>query len=257
MAGHDHLHGFASHLADIARPIAARYFRAGLAIEDKADESPVTRADREIEAAMRKAIKEARPDDGIYGEEYGIENPDAEFVWVLDPIDGTKSFVTGKPLFGTLIGLMQKGRVALGVIDMPALNERWIGGPDHPTTYNGTSVRCRPCDDISKAWCYATTPDMFEGDNAAPYDRVQAAVKHPLYGADCYAYGLIASGTVDLVVEACLKPYDFVGPAGVIIGAGGVISDWSGKPVDLETDGRVVAAGDSRCQAAAINRLQG
>lgn len=247
----------AGHLADLARPIARRYFRSAVTIEDKSDDSPVTKADREIEAAMRQAITAHRPDDGIYGEEYGVERADAEYVWVLDPIDGTKSFVTGKPLFGSLIGLIQAGKVALGVIDMPALDERWIGGPDTPTTFNNSPVKTRSCAALDQAWCYATTPDMFIGADAGPYDHLQAQVKHPLYGADCYAYGLLASGTVDLVVEACLKPYDFVGPAGVIMGAGGHITDWQGADLGLDSDGRVVAAGDIRCHDATIAVLNG
>jgi len=256
MAIDDGLVELASRLADLARPIAVRHFRSTLAVEDKEDESPVTVADRQIETVIRETLTAERPDDGILGEEYGAERLEAEYVWVLDPIDGTKSFATGKPLFGVLIGLAREDRAALGVVDMPALGERWIGGPDHPTTFNGAPIRTRACEDLSGAWCHATTPDMFLGADETAFRRLKTAVKHTLYGGDCHAYGLLASGHVDLVVEARLKPYDFMGPAGVILGAGGAITDWRGEPLSLRSDGRVIAAGDSVCHRAALDLLR-
>lgn len=238
----DNIIQLANDLADISRPIALNYYRSGLAIEDKGDLSPVTKADREIEAALRERIEATFPTHGIFGEEYGIVRADADFVWVLDPIDGTKAFVTGKPLFGTLIGLVHKGEIAYGVVDIPALGDRWAGGRDNPTIFNGEPAKVRNCAQLSDAWMYATTPDMFVGADEAPYKSLSQSVKHPLYGSDCYAYGLLASGHVDLVVEAMLKPYDYCAPAAIIEGAGGFVTDWQGKPLGLSGDGKVIAA---------------
>ena len=172
-------------LADAAEPIVMTYFQSGVGADDKADASPVTVADREAEAALRQLIEDAYPDHGIYGEEYGQKNVDAEWVWVLDPIDGTVGFVTGKPLFGTLISLCHNGQPVLGVIAAPAAADRWIGAKGYPTTRNGDVVTARPCGDIADAWVYATTPDMFEGDDADAFQRLSGAVKRLWRGLLC------------------------------------------------------------------------
>lgn len=242
----------ADRLADTAATIVMKHFRSDQKIDIKADESPVTGADRDAEAAMRTIIKDAFPDHGILGEEHGEEKTDSEYVWVLDPIDGTKSFVTGKPLFGTLIALARDGLPILGVINMPALNERWTGATGRHTTFNDRPVSVRPCDKIGEAWLYATSPEMFDGDDAKPFDMLRNKVRHTNYGADCYAYGLIANGTVDIVCEASLKAYDFCALTPVVTGAGGIISDWHGKPLNINSDGRALAAGDSRAHSAAL-----
>ena len=247
----------AGRLADAARPVVRRHFRAPVAVERKSDNSPVTEADRASEAAMREILGAEAPDHGILGEEFGNERLDAEWVWVLDPIDGTKSFVTGKPLFGVLIGLAHEGRPALGVIDQPILEERWLGGPAHPTTFNGAPARVRACGALDGAWLYTTSPDMFEGEDEVRFGRLAAAARQTLYGTDCYAYGLTAMGLVDLVVEAQTKPYDFWAPAAVVAGAGGLMTDWQGAPLTLESDGRVIAAGDPRVHAAVLDVLGG
>ena len=247
----------ADQLADAARPVVRRFFRAPFAMELKADRTPVTEADRAAEAAMREIITAEAPDHGILGEEFGAERLDAEWVWVLDPIDGTQGFVTGKPLFGILIGLAHRGHPVLGVIDQPVLEERWLGGPGHPTTFNDQPARARPCGELDLAWLYATTPELFEGDDMTRFQRVSAAAHRTLYGADCYAYGLVALGHVDLVVEAGLHPYDFCAPAAVVAGAGGIMTDWAGAPLTLESDGRVIAAGDRRMHGAALKAMAG
>ncbi|MCP5367229.1 MAG: histidinol-phosphatase [Hyphomicrobiales bacterium] len=240
-------------LAEAAAPVTRRYFRRPVEIDDKADRSPVTVADREAEAAMRPLIAAAFPGHGIVGEELGAQDPDADFVWVLDPIDGTKSFITGKPLFGTLIGLLYRGRAIVGVIDHPALGERWIGVAGRPTTFNGAPVATRTGRTLDQAWMYATTPHMFPaGYDATAYARLCDAVRSPVYGAECYAYGLLANGTVDLVVESTMGPYDYCALVPVVQGAGGVITDWRGRPLGLEGDGRVLAAGDAALHAAAM-----
>ena len=247
----------AERLAEAVRPIVMGYFRSGVTIDDKADTTPVTVADREAETAMRRLIADACPDHGILGEEYGADRVDAAYVWVLDPIDGTKSFVTGKPLFGTLIALLREGTPIVGVIDMPALGERWIGVDGRPTSFNGRPARVRPCPDLDRAWLYASSPHMFPGADAEAFERLRLRCRAAIYGADCYAYGLLASGTVDLVCEATTKPHDYCALVPVVTGAGGMISDWRGRPLGLESDGRVLAAGDEGAHATAREVLAG
>lgn len=245
----------AERMADESGEILRRYFRQDLRFDDKPDSTPVTAADREVEKLLRHIIETAHPDHGIVGEEFGSVREDAETVWVLDPLDGTGGFITGKPLFGTLIGCVHKGLPIAGVIDHPALRERWIGGEGVPTTFNGKRVRVRPCARISDAMLYATTPHMFVGADAYAFDALCEAVKRPQYGADCYAYGLLASGYVDLVVEASMKPCDYCALAPVVEAAGGVMTDWEGRPLGLKSDGRVIAAGDERIHARTLKIL--
>jgi len=248
---------FANELADTAGAILRRYFRQGVAVDDKADLSPVTIADREAEAALRAAIERAFPADGILGEEHGALRLDARRVWVLDPIDGTKSFVSGVPLFGTLIALVEAGEPVLGVIDQPVSRERWLGARGHATTLNGVPIRSRACPALAAATLYATSPDMFSGAEAGAFQRLRSAVKLARYGADCYAYGLLAAGFVDVVVEASLKPYDYLAMVPVIEGAGGRIVDWEGRRLGLGSGGRILACGDPALLPSARALLAG
>ncbi len=244
-------------LADAAGAEIRPYFRRPLVIDDKPDLTPVTAADRAAEAAMRALIEAHFPEHGIVGEEFGRVREDAEFVWVLDPIDGTKSFISGVPLFGTLIALTRRRRPILGIIDQPISRERWVGATGRPTTLNGAPIHCRACPALAVATLFATTPDMFKGDDAIAFARVSAAVKLTRFGADCYAYGLLAAGFVDLVLEASLKPYDFCAMVPIVEGAGGVATDWRGKALDLVSDGRILVAGDRRAHLAALALLDG
>jgi inositol-phosphate phosphatase / L-galactose 1-phosphate phosphatase / histidinol-phosphatase len=234
----------AEKLADAAGTIIRRFFRQPIAVNDKADLTPVTIADREAEAAMRALIEKSFPAHGIIGEEHGRLREDAEFVWVLDPIDGTKNFISGIPLFGTLIGLAHRGRPVLGVIDQPILGERWLGAEGKPSTLNGAPIRTRACAALDRATLYATSPDMFRGPDAERFARLKAAVKLARFGADCYAYAQLASGFIDLVVEADLKPYDYCALVPVIAGAGGAMTDWAGRDLTIGSSGKVIAAGD-------------
>jgi inositol-phosphate phosphatase / L-galactose 1-phosphate phosphatase / histidinol-phosphatase len=243
-------------LADAAGAAIRPYFRQKITVDEKPDRSPVTAADREAEAAMRAVIEARCPDHGIIGEELGRVREDARFVWVLDPIDGTKSFISGVPLFGTLIALCRDGRPVLGIIDQPVSHERWVGVEGRPSRFNGTAIRCRRCPDLGRATLFATTPDMFTGGNAAAFSRLHDAVKLVRYGGDCYAYGLLASGFIDLVCEADMKPYDYCAMVPIVEGAGGVATDWRGGPLNLAADGRVVVAGDRRAHRAALALLQ-
>ncbi len=244
-------------LADAAGEVIRPYFRQPLTIDEKADLTPVTAADRAAEEAMRSLIERQFPRHGIIGEEFGRLREDAEFVWTLDPIDGTKSFISGVPLFGTLIALTRGKRPILGIIDQPISRERWVGVAGHATTLNGAEVRCRSCPALAAATLFATTPDMFEPGDAAAFARVSNTVKLTRFGADCYAYGLLATGFIDLVLEASLKPYDFCAMVPIVEGAGGLATDWCGADLDLVSDGRVLVAGDRCAHQAALSLLAG
>jgi inositol-phosphate phosphatase/L-galactose 1-phosphate phosphatase/histidinol-phosphatase len=246
------LPAFACRLADAAGAAIRPYFRQPIAIDDKPDLTPVTAADRAAEEAMRSLIEERFPDHGIVGEEFGRVREDAEFVWTLDPIDGTKSFISGVPLFGTLIALTRRRRPILGVIDQPISRERWVGVAERPTTLNGKAVHSRSCPGLAAATLFATTPEMFKEADAAAFARVSSGVKLTRFGADCYAYGLLAAGFIDLVLEASLKPYDFCAMVPIVEGAGGVATDWRGADLDLSSDGRILVAGDRRSHRAAL-----
>lgn len=253
-----HLVALAQRLADSSASVIRRYFRTPITVDDKADQSPVTIADREAERIIRTIIEAQRPDDGIHGEEYGTKNLDAEWVWVIDPIDGTKSFITGRPIFGTLIALLHHGRPVLGVIDQPIVGDRWIGVAGRPTTHNGQPVRVRACPGGLAASTFGTTsPDLFPGTDYDAYRRVVTQVKVSAYGGDCYSYGLLASGYYDLVVESGLKLYDFAALVPVVTGAGGLMTDWQGNPLDSSSSGQVVAAGDPRTHRETLAALAG
>jgi inositol-phosphate phosphatase/L-galactose 1-phosphate phosphatase/histidinol-phosphatase len=246
---------FAGRLADAAAAVIRKYYRAPLAVESKSDASPVTVADREAEQVLRAAIRAAYPDHGIDGEEFPGERLDAEFVWHLDPIDGTKSFVVGRPLFGTLIALNQAGRPILGVIDQCILGERWFGASGRSSTWNGQPIRVRSCATLEDAILSVTSPQMFAGPDRRAIARLEGAVKFPVYGGDCYSYGLLAMGTIDLIVESDLDVHDFMALVPVIEGAGGVVSDWQGAPLTTASDGRIIAAGDPGVHESALKLL--
>ena len=245
----------ANALADAARPIAARYFRTQVAIDDKTDNSPVTIADREAETAMRNLLTRHVPEHGVFGEEHGAVRTDAEYVWVLDPFDGTKAFITGLPIFGTLVALLRHGKPVLGIIDQPILKERWLGVDGERSTFNGQPISVRACPSLANAYMYSTAPIMFPGAYEKPHEKLTKKVKLFRWGGDCYAYGLLASGHVDLVVEASLKLYDFAALVPVIKGAGGLITDWKGGELDMNSDGSVLAAGDAKVHAESMGIL--
>lgn len=248
----------AQKLPDVSGPIAREYFRGALDIIDKDDESPVTIADKTAELEMRKVIEATFPDHGIYGEEHGQVRLDADYVWVLDPIDGTAAFITGMPVFGTLIAVAVKGKPVLGVIDQPISGERWIGGEGVATTLNGKAVRTRDCGGLANAAMYITTTDMLSSDaEREKFGRLKETVKITRFGGDCYAYGLLASGHVDVVFESDLKPYDFMALVPVVEGAGGVISDWQGNPLTIDGGPQVIAAATPELHAEAIALLNG
>ena len=254
------LTAFLNRLADVASDSIMPHFRAGIVVENKggATFDPVTVADRAAEAAMRKLIAETYPDHGVVGEEYGPERPDADFVWVLDPIDGTRSFITGLPVWGVLIGLLHAGRPVLGMMAQPFTGERFAGDGKRAWYSGGgrsNDLKTRPCATIGEAALFTTTPRMFRGGDLAAYDRVENAVRLARYGVDCYGYCMVAAGHADVVVEAGLKPFDIVALIPVIEGAGGLVTNWEGGPA--AGGGRIVASGDKRLHEQVLKRLAG
>jgi histidinol phosphatase-like enzyme (inositol monophosphatase family) len=245
----------AAEMADAARMVAARWFRRPIPVDAKADRSPVTEADRTIEQAIRARLAEARPQDGVFGEEYGADIDGRARVWVVDPIDGTGAFVTGSPLFGTLIGLLDGGVPVLGLIDMPVLGERWTARRGAGAALDGSPCRTSGCARLADAALGATSPLKFEGAEEAAFRAIAAAARITRFGGDCYAYGLLASGHLDAVVEVGLEPYDYLPLVAVVEEAGGVVTDWRGAPLGLGSDGRVVAAATPSLHAEIVEKL--
>ena len=235
---------FAARLADAAGEAIRPYFREAHGLEAKDDASPVTLADRAAEAAMRSLIERAYPADAIIGEEYGVKEGSSGRAWVLDPIDGTRAFISGRPIFGTLIALMVEGWPLLGVIDQPILKERWVGSVGKPTLFNGQPAATRRCPELSKALLATTSPALFGDDQLHAFEHLDAAVMSTVLGGDCYNYAGVASGWLDIVVEDGLKIHDFAALVPVVEGAGGRMCDWAGDPLTADSIGEVVAAGD-------------
>ena len=252
---------FVDDLATASGEAIRPFFRTELAAEDKSGGGvfdPVTEADKAAERVMRALITERCPDHGIIGEEYGIERKDASSVWVLDPIDGTKAFVSGLPLWGTLIGLLEGGRASLGMMHQPFIGERFFGD-GRSASYRGPAgerpLRTRRCASLAEATLSTTSPLLIPQDLLAAYRRVEEKVRLPRYGYDCYAYCMVAAGHMDLVIEAGLKPYDIVALIPIVEGAGGIITTWTGgRP---EKGGAIVASGDPRLHDEALRLLQG
>lgn len=234
----------AQRLADAAGAAIRPYFRADHGLETKDDASPVTLADKAAEAAMRRLIVAERPMDGIIGEEEEERAGSSGRTWVLDPIDGTRSFIVGRPIFGTLIALLEDGWPVLGIIDQPIIGERWLGVTGRPSLFNGKPAESRRCRELSQALLATTSPALFTDDQLHAFEHVDSAVLSTVLGGDCYNYGLVASGHLDLVIEAGLKLHDFAALVPVVEGAGGRMCDWQGDPLHAGSNGEVIAAGD-------------
>ena len=238
------------------------FFRAHFGLDDKSHGTgrafdPVTEADRAAEAVMRRMIKDRLPNHGILGEEFGSERADAECVWVLDPIDGTRAFISGLPTWGTLIGLTHHGAAVRGLMHQPYLGERFLGDGKTASVRSPRGERrlhSRRSEALGDAILATTDPRLFaDGEEAERFRAIEAQVKMSRYGADCYAYCMLAAGQIDLVVEAGLKPYDIVALIPIVEGAGGVVTGWDGGPAT--GGGRIVAAGDRRLHEAALRLL--
>ncbi|MFC4293269.1 inositol monophosphatase family protein [Sphingorhabdus arenilitoris] len=244
-------HGLAHRLADAAGQAIRPFFRANFAHEAKGDMSPVTEADRAAEAAMRAILDAECPDDGILGEEYGVKPGTSGRTWVLDPIDGTVSFMAGRPIFGTLIAMLQDGFPVLGILDQCISGERWVGQIGEATMLNGKPVQTRRCRTLDQATLASTGPQYFDNHSAEHFMALAAKTSHKrmVWGGDCYNYGLLAAGQIDLVVEAGLKAYDIAALIPIIEGAGGLVADWAGEPLhfDAGDDNKlhnIIALGD-------------
>lgn len=249
------VHDLASRSGEAILP----FFRTAMATQNKAGAGsfdPVTEGDRTAEMVMRRMIKETFPAHGIIGEEFGSERAEAEFVWVLDPIDGTRAFVSGLPVWGTLIGLTRSGVPAYGMMHQPFTRERYFGDGE-AAYYRGPegerSIMTRACAALPEATIMTTSPKLLKGADKKAYERVEAQCRLARYGCDCYAYCMLASGHIDLVIEAGLAPYDIVALIPIIEGAGGVITAWDGG--SATKGGRIIAAGDRRIHAAAMALL--
>jgi histidinol-phosphatase len=249
----------AHRLADKAGAVILPHFRTGFAIDHKGGDlfDPVTVADREAEAAIRARLAEAYPHHGILGEEFGALNPDAEYCWVIDPIDGTRSFVIGLPIWGTLIGLTRDGVPLLGLMDQPFTGERFIGGHGGSYFRHGgveRRMQARACASLNDALLATTSTDFFtSAEEHGRFDELSCRVRLRRFGGDCYNYCMLALGQIDLVVEAGLKPYDIQPLIPIIEQAGGIVTTWEGD--DARAGGRVIAAGDRRVHASAMKIL--
>jgi len=254
------LEAFAVELSREAARAALPFFRGDFAQEDKGGPGafdPVTEADRAAEAAVRRLIAARYPDHGVIGEEYGEDRPDAERVWVLDPIDGTRAFIAGLPLWTTLIALRQDGAPVIGAIGQPYLGEVFLGGPSGARLLKDraeTPLRTRPCPDLADALIATTDPEIFVGPDRAAWDRLRGAARLARLGCDAYAYAMVAAGRIDLVAESELKVWDWSALKPVVEAAGGRFTDWRGE-TPRETDGRVLAVGDPRLAAQALPLL--
>jgi myo-inositol-1(or 4)-monophosphatase len=233
--------------ADVAGAAVRPFFRAGFSVDSKTDRSPVTIADRSAEQAMRAVLAERFPAHGILGEEFGLDRPEARLRWVLDPIDGTRAFVSGRPSFGTLIALLDGATPVIGVIDQPVTRERWVGATGRRTVFRGPfggRAGCRLCASLDQAELSCTSPEMMRGPDLPRWERLRAAVLRNYWGGDCYAHGLLALGQIDVVAECSMKLWDWAALVPVVEGAGGRVTDWNGQTLRPDGDGRVLSVGD-------------
>lgn len=247
---------FAEQLADAAAEAIKPYFRADLSVDDKGGRlfDPVTEADRAAERAMRALIQRHYPEHGILGEEEEAVPSQNGLTWVLDPIDGTRAFITGLPLWGTLIALNDGERPVLGVMNQPFTGERYIGGA-HSAHCNGTPLKTRACADLASARLMCTTPDMFDSDvRRQAFEDIAHDARLVRFGGDCYAYCMLASGFVDVIIEASLQPYDVQALIPIVEGAGGVMTAWDGS--SAQHGGAVIACGDAALHAQLVARLR-
>ncbi|XP_074280057.1 bifunctional phosphatase IMPL2, chloroplastic-like [Silene latifolia] len=263
----------ANKAVDEAGEVIRKYYRNPQAMKtmDKRDENgciteQVTAADVASEERIVSILLKHFPDHVIYGEESGWVMPKnklADFVWVIDPIDGTTSFKNGLPLFGTLVALLYKSKPIIGIIDQPILKDRWVGVQGRITTLNGVNTHTRSCEELSRATLYSCSPLHFSDEEYKAFTRVTDKVQEPLYGAECLTYGLLASGFNDLIIQSFLGPYDFLAFIPIIEGAGGVITDWKGEKLYWEASPlfeapsyyRIIAAGDERVHKSALDYL--
>jgi myo-inositol-1(or 4)-monophosphatase len=253
----DPLLAAANAAADVAGAAIRPLFRSPVVADQKADLSPVTVADRTAEQAMRALLTERFPDHGVLGEEFGLDRPEAALRWVLDPIDGTRAFISGRPTFGTLIALFHADRPIIGIIDQPVTGERWIGAVGRRTVFHGSfggTAGCRPCPSLADAELSCTSPELI-GSDTPRWERLRRAVRRNYWGGDCYAQGLVALGQIDIIAESGMHVWDWGPLVPVIEGAGGSVTDWQGQPLRPDGDGRVLSVGDKALLPAILREL--
>ncbi len=248
---------FAEKLADRSRAMLLEASQRKPEVEIKADASFVTTTDKAVETALREMILDAYPDHGILGEEFENTNIDAEFVWVLDPIDGTAAFVAGIPVYGSLIALAWNGAPYVGVIEHPMTSDRWTGVTGTFAHFNGKPINVRPCATMEVAYATCSNRDFMSASEQAKFDQVRERVQYVQYGGSCYSYGVLASGRVDLALDGGLDAFDIYAPSAVITGAGGYVTDWNGGALTFDMKGNVLAAGDRARLDEVISIVQG
>lgn len=246
---------FASSLADVAGAIIRAAAAHERRFDSKADRSPVTAIDQHVERRLREAIGDRFPGHGVLGEEYASTGLDSEWVWVIDPIDGTKAFITGIPTYGTLIALAHGGRPVLGVIDNPITRERWVGGDGVPATRNGHPVRTRDCVSLADATLGNGNPEPFGDAERTAFERLRAEVRWCVYGGGCHAYGRVADGALDISLDAGLDAFDYCALAPVVRAAGGAVSDWDGRELTISSGSLCVASATPALHDQALIRL--
>lgn len=237
---------FAQELAVISRRITLEDIKAGVEFEIKDDGSPVTPTDKKIERALRERIAQTYPDDGILGEEYENHNLHAERIWVIDPIDGTKSYATGVPTFCTLIGLAEAGEFIFGLMDFPVTNEQWMGGRGIPAQLNGRNIQPRNCASLDTACLSACDPLRKNIDEQESILKLASKSCFNVWGAGSYGFGMILSGKMDIAIECGLDPFDFGAPVAIFEAAGGKVTDWQGNPINIHSGNKLLFAGDPR-----------
>jgi inositol-phosphate phosphatase/L-galactose 1-phosphate phosphatase/histidinol-phosphatase len=244
---------FAGKLADTSGSILRKGFQGVLNIETKADSSPVTQLDKDVEKSLRYMIEEAYPEHGIIGEEFGNIRESSPYQWIIDPIDGTKAFIAGYLTFTTLVALLHNGKPVIGIIDQPILQQRWAAISGQKTLYNGTPLPLiANKKSLEEANIATTSTGYFTDQQAIKLKQLKDNGANIILGGDAYAYAMLASGRVDIVLDVAMKPYDYCALVPIIEGAGGVITDWSGKPLNLLSDGSVIAAASKELHKACL-----
>lgn len=246
---------FARTLAEASGEILRDGFKTGYKVEQKADLSPVTQLDIAVEERIRALIEEKFPEHGIVGEELGNIREESPYQWVIDPIDGTKAFIAGKTTFTTLIALLHHEKPVLGIIDQPILRERWSGVTGEQSLYKVPLPHLNNQKSLQTASISTTSTDYFTEEQAAKFAKLCEKAENCILGGDAYAYGLLASGNLDIVVDAGMKPYDFCALAPIIAGVGGIITDWTGNPLTLHSDGSVIACANNGLHGEALGLL--
>lgn len=245
----------ANQMADAAGALVLEGYEELGEVEGKADGSPVTAIDRAVEVRLREMVAERFPSHGFIGEEFPPDHPEAECVWIVDPVDGTRPFVAGLPTFGVLIALRRAGRLVIGVVHQPVLGERWVGTDGQGTTRNGRPCRVAECPSLDLAVVQTSGPLSYSRAVWPRMEPVHRAAGSLIYEGEALGFGLLARGRVDCIVDACLKLHDIAAPLVVMREAGAVVTDWAGRPLGTEHDGSLLAAGDPRVHAEALELL--